>query len=480
MKPQTLKSWNFVLTCLCLAGFLSMQSILVQAEAGAASPQAIPAPILVKDVNPGANSGVLSQFEWVGLLNINGVLFFAGNQDTTGVELWKSTGAQGETSLVKDINPNVKLSWPTGFTQLKTLLIFVANDGTHGKEIWKSDGTTAGTQMVKDINPTGSAEPSWLTRCGDYVFFNAEDGVHGTQLWKTDGTAAGTTLVKNVAMSGPVEVNGTLYFSVNGGASVYDNYLWKSDGSEGGTQLVKDFYGGGLSLVNLNGKLVFSAYGDSIGTELWTSNGTPAGTVLVKDIQAGYFAGSNPHSFVTLGTAVYFFADDGIHGDELWKSNGTSDGTQLVKDIHPSAGSYSPSCRAPCLVAVKNTLFFTASDGVNGAELWKSDGTPDGTLLVKDIYSSGGSNPGLLTAAGGLVFFNVSTGYNSANLWVSDGTLAGTAYICGFSSGPDLLTVVNNWLFMAGDNGSIGKELWALRFEDLNLPRKIFLPALRK
>ena len=37
---------------------------------------------------------------------------------------------------------------------------------------------------------------------------------------------------------------------------------------------------------------------------------------------------------------------------------------------------------------VGKTLLFRASDGVSGAELWKTDGTEAGTVLVKDI------NPG--------------------------------------------------------------------------------------
>ncbi|MGF1489225.1 MAG: ELWxxDGT repeat protein [Prochloraceae cyanobacterium] len=37
---------------------------------------------------------------------------------------------------------------------------------------------------------------------------------------------------------------------------------------------------------------------------------------------------------------------------------------------------------------VNGTLFFTADDGKNGRELWKSDGTLSGTTLVADL------NPG--------------------------------------------------------------------------------------
>ncbi|NIP52547.1 MAG: hypothetical protein GWN61_15505, partial [candidate division Zixibacteria bacterium] len=40
------------------------------------------------------------------------------------------------------------------------------------------------------------------------------------------------------------------------------------------------------------------------------------------------------------------------------------------------------------LINVNGTLFFAASDGIHGYELWKSDGTAAGTVMVKDI------NPG--------------------------------------------------------------------------------------
>ena len=83
---------------------------------------------------------------------------------------------------------------------------------------------------------------------------------------------------------------------------------------------------------------------------------------------------------------MFFTAGDGAHGPELWKSDGTEAGTVLVKDIHPGAGGYSsPSS----LTGVGGTLFFAADDGTHGSELWKSDGTEAGTVLVKDINAGG-------------------------------------------------------------------------------------------
>ncbi len=74
--------------------------------------------------------------------------------------------------------------------------------------------------------------------------------------------------------------------------------------------------------------------------------------------------------------ALYFTADDNIHGLELWKSDGTLAGTILVKDFNP--GSKGSSVHS--LTVMNGVLFFAANDGVHGEEMWKSDGTAGGTL----------------------------------------------------------------------------------------------------
>ena len=92
------------------------------------------------------------------------------------------------------------------------------------------------------------------------------------------------------------------------------------------------------TLTNVNGTLFFSARSSANGRELWKSDGTAAGTQLVKDIRTGsgsgyYSNSSSPSDLTAVGSTLYFSANDGTNGRELWKSDGTASGTQLVKDI---------------------------------------------------------------------------------------------------------------------------------------------------
>src|SRR5581483_3109561 len=113
----------------------------------------------------------------------------------------------------------------------------------------------------------------------------------------------------------------------------------------------------------------FTAAESSHGKELWRSDGTSTGTVLVNDIKPGQPAGvenyfsyhghSNYNGAANVNGTLFFCANDNSHGYELWKSDGTSAGTLLVKDIH----SGSLSSRPQDLINVSGTLFFSANDG---------------------------------------------------------------------------------------------------------------------
>src|SRR5262249_26967227 len=158
--------------------------------------------------------------------------------------------------------------------------------------------------------------------------------------------------------------------------------------------LVKDIHPGVWNsypscLTNVNGTLFFAAEDGVHGRELWKSDGTEAGTVLVKDIKPGREGGLPTKGYdwhvTAVGRSQSFVDDDGVHGEELWKSGGTKAGTVLVKDINPGARGSRTRLDSEPMIDVNGILYFGADDGVHGRELWKSDGTEAGTVLVKDI-----------------------------------------------------------------------------------------------
>jgi ELWxxDGT repeat protein len=182
---------------------------------------------------------------------------------------------------------------------------------------------------------------------------------------------------------------------------------------------------------------------------------------LVADINPGE-PNSSPLFLGGFAGNLVFSADDGVHGVEMWKSNGTTAGTVLLKDITPGSGSASPLNA----VEVNGTLFFTANDGVTGTELWKTDGTPAGTVLVKDIRAGAtGSTPSNLTNVSGVLFFTANDGVSGSELWKSDGTAAGTTIVRDINSGagnsnPFAFCNVNGTLFFSATVSAVGTELW--------------------
>ena len=95
---------------------------------------------------------------------------------------------------------------------------------------------------------------------------------------------------------------------------------------------------------------------------MWDSNGTALGTEIVKDINSGS-ADSFPQYLTNASGALLFAANNGVNGDQLWVSDGAAAGTVMVD---PGSGACGPNQ----LTIVGNTLFFAATDPTHGTELW--------------------------------------------------------------------------------------------------------------
>ena len=164
-----------------------------------------------------------------------------------------------------------------------------------------------------------------------------------------------------------------------------------------------------------------------------------------------------------VGDLVFFLEEDGVHGRELWRSDGTPLGTFMVRDLcQGSCGSR--TSWIGLMAALGDELVFVANDGVHGLELWRTDGTAIGTSLVIDLepgYDS--SLPYFLTGAAGQVFFLARTEAQGAGLWRTDGTAKGTYKVSpnspteGFA--PNALHATPSYLYLCNVSSPAGDGL---------------------
>jgi len=167
---------------------------------------------------------------------------------------------------------------------------------------------------------------------------------------------------------------------------------------------------------------LFAANNGFGGFELWRTDGTGVRTALVKEIRAGALGGSpsnsptlsgGPLPFAVLNGFAYFAADDGVGGMELWRSDGTPGGTVQVTNLAGATG-YSPTN----IVVANNQLFFLAS-GPGGFGIYKSNGTDAGTSLVSSTVIG---LTGFIASAGqGRIYWSIDDGLSTSGLYTSDG-----------------------------------------------------------
>lgn len=328
--------------------------------------------------------------------------------------------------------------------------------------------------LVLDVEPGASSScPLHLVAYRGNLVFNTGCEA-GSRLWISNGTRWGTRRIQIekpgqefVQMTQPaVVVQDILYF--NGYIREQGTELWRTDGTDQGTYMAMDLFPDlpilsvdPFFLTNFQGHLYF--YGrmetpDNHTTyNLLRSDGTVTGTISL-----GQYTPNVSPPFI-LNNTLFFDAVDHLdqRGYELFKSDGTRQGTTLVRDILGGISGSSPSEFAE----FQGDLYFSAATTESGMELWRSDGTQAGTVLVGGLPGQAGTAPRDLAVVDEYLLFSGMAINRGRELWRSDGTASGTLLLKDIYTGTEaseptqLFPFAAKVVFSAND-GHYGTELW--------------------
>lgn len=361
----------------------------------------------------------------------------------SGVEFW-SLDVNSNFELIQDTRvtqPELSASSSHLFRIFKSneMLFFNVNLPSIGESLFQTGGTSANTSLIR------SGTFSFLGETDSRILLTLTEPGLGREIWSmstvgddlqmTNEIVAGAGSAIVQAAPGLRLDDGYVYFAAGPSGDVE---LWRTNGLNGGTTIVKDIdVGAGSSMTVLQGAkfgttLIFAATDGAVGSELWKTEGTEASTVLVKDIRIGA-SGSSPSQFSPVSAGVIFTADDGVHGKELWFSDGTDGGTRMLPETAP--GTYfsdiSTLAQIPDPDKLKY-LFFATSDEF-GREPFVTDGTTEGTFRLADLNPGAGSSfvdlPNSHSTRGRYIYFFAQTANGKIDLFRTDGTPDGTTTV---------------------------------------------------
>ena len=399
------------------------------------------------------------------------IAYFAGYATGKGVELYKTDGTASGTVLVKDINPGKRNAFLANagstdfaqFTYLGDKVFFYATDAT-GRNLWVSDGTAAGTKRLTTAGASKSLKRELVAFEGNVYFSAYTKGSVGWAIWKSDGTLAGTKLAYNtsVRIDEPqgftvagdklfvfagtevdipglyviendtitqlkrihdrtnnkreipaIVVDGLLYF-------IDQDEAWRSDGTVAGTVRLNGRAG---NLFSLDGVVHVAGYmGSTAG--LWKLVGNDF--ELVTELPATSAQTLKSEIELVGDTFSYLAFDTSSKVGSLMAKSPSDDGFVKIRDIFVA-----PTKRADIYPA---EIFEYRPIAFNGKtyfwsqfSLWESDGTAEGTRVVKNFgFTKVQVSPMELAVVNDTLIATGRDQYKHSTLWLSDGTEAGT------------------------------------------------------
>lgn len=472
---------------------------------------------------------------------------FVAHTPEHGWELWRTDGTAAGTVMVRDLHPTAS-AFAQGIGELMAagdLVYFAANDGATGAELWRSDGTTAGTRLVADLDPRVDAgtsaplgsSPVPVAAVGRDVVFRASLPQAGTELYRTFGGGARAAMVHETltgSASLPTGVHGAVgervLFTANGAG--VGSELWVSEPNADAARLVADLrpgtadsspefetrvgdrmllrYGASsssLALLSTDGSmentdvlsppgepasvfgddllrvverpggqiLMFASLNSTTGA-LYRTDGSPRNThelarFPMSMLQRGGSVRTEAGATLADGASVFFLGDSNNRVD-MWRSDGSAEGTRLIMRLPQNAQA--DWCNATLRGLANGKVFFASPDPTMSGKwhVWSTNGTATGTRLIAPAGMSmvGVQDPTRgfsLMAAGGRVIAAANDGVHGLEPWVFTGEPEGTQLLRNVRRDRTTDSVLipgreadGQLLVVRRMGGTFGDELW--------------------
>ena len=157
---------------------------------------------------------------------------------------------------------------------------------------------------------------------------------------------------------------------------------------------------------------------------IWTTDGTGAGTVPLKPLNSGVGFGGFLGA-AGAGNRIYFVGGDPVHGVGLWTSTGTRNTTVLLKAVNPVSTYYTSDDEAVTETvpgaAFGGNFYFAVRGKFTGEgidhQLWKTDGSPSGTVALTRVAGPDGLSPRDLLVRDNTLFFGGEDAVHNRELW---------------------------------------------------------------
>jgi len=402
------------------------------------------------------NASVLSRdlVEPDGLTEGPGNSFYFTARDRTGNsgrKLCAGTVAPNVTAGLLGETMDITATDNAPTVYLNKGLYFIGTAPSDEKILYRyGAGENGGITRLKTLTPAGTRGViERILPAGDHVFVSTacyqQDTSYQRQLWATDGSVPNTVMLKNNFEVTFMSVAGTeLYFT--GRDSTHGAEPWKSDGTIAGTTILKDiipgngssFGGNGTCFARLNGQTILFTAFNGKGDELWTTDGTEAGTHLLKDINQITTAWGHYSLLSAYKNLVVFSTEESDeHIQRLWKSDGTVEGTLPVKNFVPASTFLNYT------VPVRNDSVFAFGSDTTAIKqgLYTIDLKDRAPVLIRDFSHESGYFDWMDAAGKLLYFFSYQPFDHHWTLWRSDATSEGTFSL---ASGHDNNNIYND------------------------------------